>query len=182
MQGEEIIYKSFDSTQTVEEAMHFPVEFLNSVNIAGIPPHKLTLKIGCPVMVLRSLDPPNITNGTRCRVRACHANVIEVIILHGPASGKVAFIPQIPLIPSTADIPFQFKRLQFPLRLCFAMTINKAQGQTFSAIGLDLTTAIFSHGMLLYVALSRVGKPSGIIIYTNGNTTKNIVYKNVIHV
>ena len=60
------------------------------------------------------------------------------------------------LILSPSDLPFQFKRLQFPIRLCYAMTINKAQGQTFKTVGLDLTTPVFSDGMI-YVALSRVG-------------------------
>ena len=174
--GEEITYKSYDSTVTAEEAVHFPVEFLNSLDIPGMPPHKLTLKLGCPIIVIRSLDPPNITNGTRCRIRACHANVIEVIILHGPATGKTAFIPRIPLIPSTSDLPFQFKRLQFPIRLCYAMTINKAQGQTFNTIGLELSKPVFSHEML-YVALSRVGKPTAIFIHTQDRKTRNIVYK-----
>lgn len=35
------------------------------------------------------------------------------------------------------------------------MTIDKAQGQTFEQIGVDLRTDIYSHG-LLYVAFSRV--------------------------
>jgi hypothetical protein len=157
----DIVYKSFDTTLTTEEAVHFPVEFLNSLNIAGLPQHRLILKKGCPVIVLRSIDPPNIT---RCRVHACSSKVIEVVILHGPAAGKHAFIPRIPLVPSTTDLPFQFKRLQFPLRLCYAMTINKAQGQTFTTIGVDLTTPVFSHGML-YVALSRVGSATGLHVY-----------------
>ena len=45
-------------------------------------------------------------------------------------------IPRIPLIPT---LPFEFRRLQFPVALCFAMTINKSQGQTFKAVGVDLT-------------------------------------------
>ena len=39
------------------------------------------------------------------------------------------------------------------------MTINKSQGQTFKAIGVDLTNESFTHRML-YVALSRVGSPN----------------------
>ena len=39
------------------------------------------------------------------------------------------------------------------------MTINKSQGQTFKAVGVDLTNESFTHGML-YVALSRVGSPN----------------------
>jgi len=38
------------------------------------------------------------------------------------------------LIPT--DLPFEFKRLQFPVRPAFAMTINKAQGQSLSVAGM----------------------------------------------
>jgi ATP-dependent DNA helicase PIF1 len=39
------------------------------------------------------------------------------------------FLPRIPLCPSDDEMfPFQFKRKQFPIRLSFAMMINKAQG------------------------------------------------------
>ena len=51
-------------------------------------------------------------------------------------------------------MPFEFRQLQFPVALCFAMTINKSQGQTFKAVGIDLTNESFTHGML-YVTLSR---------------------------
>ena len=54
--GEESEYKSIDTTSTPEEAVHSPVEFLNSLVIPGIPQHILTLKPGCPIMILRSLD------------------------------------------------------------------------------------------------------------------------------
>ena len=48
-----------------------------------------------------------------------------------------------------------FVRRQFPLRLCFAVTINKSQGQMFSGrVGIYLKQGIFAQGHL-YVALSR---------------------------
>ena len=57
---------------------------------------------------------------------------------------------------------------------CFAMTINKAQEQTFQEVGVDLSTSCFTHAML-YMALSRVRSPSKLSVYTENGTTKNVV-------
>lgn len=43
-------------------------------------------------------------------------------------------------------IPIPFKRTQFPIRLRFAMTINKAQGQTLDYVCIYLHEPFFSHG------------------------------------
>ena len=81
------------------------------------------------------------------------------------------------MIPT--DMLFQFKRLQFPIRLAFAITINKAERQSLELYGLYLHTDCFSHGQL-YVACSRVGNPDNLFIYTETGTTKNIVYPQVL--
>ncbi|KAF0739727.1 ATP-dependent DNA helicase PIF1-like [Aphis craccivora] len=47
--------------------------------------------------------------------------------------------------------------VNFPIRLAFAMTINKSQGKKMSVCDLNLCTPCFSHGQL-YVACSQVGK------------------------
>ena len=43
----------------------YPVEYLNSINCSGLPLHKLQLKVGCPVMILRNLNPrEGVCNGS----------------------------------------------------------------------------------------------------------------------
>jgi len=51
-----------------------------------------------------------------------------------------------------------------------------SQGQTFKAVGLDLTDESFTHGML-YVALSRVGSADRSTLLVRGDhKTRNVVY------
>ncbi|XP_025825166.1 uncharacterized protein LOC112900525 [Panicum hallii] len=57
----------------------------------------------------------------------------------------------------------EFKRKQFPVRHIFAMTVNKAQGQTIPNMSVYLPEPVFSHGQL-YVALSRATTRSNIKI------------------
>ena len=88
----------------------------------------------------------------------------------GNIKEKIVFLPRIPfiLIENIND-SLQFKRKQFPIRLCFAMTINKAQWQTLNYVGIYLREPLFSHGQL-YVALSRV---------RTGNCVKVLNYKDL---
>ena len=103
--------------------------------------------------------------------------VIKVEILTGAYIGSAHFIPRIKLIPSDTTLPFEMSRTQFPIKLAYAMTINKAQGQSLNRVGLYLDNQVFSHGQL-YVALSRATSPDrvSILIPNGGDVATNVVF------
>ena len=131
--GDANLYKSVDSVPDTSEAVQYPIEFLNSLELPGVLSHLLRLKVCAPIMILRNLNPLKLCNFTRLVVKQLLPHVIEATILTGVGKGEDDFIPRIPIIRS--NLPFQFKRLQFPIKLSYAMTINKAQGHSLRIAG-----------------------------------------------
>jgi ATP-dependent DNA helicase PIF1 len=105
---------------------------------------------------LRNLNPSKgLCNGTRLLIKNFKPNVIEAVILSKKNCSESVFLPKITLHPNEDDSTVQFNRKQFPIKLAFALTINKSQGQTIKKVALYSDSSLFSHGHL-YTAISRV--------------------------
>src|SRR5258706_270247 len=159
-------------------------EYLQTLTPNGFPKAKLALKVGCPVMLLRNLDPSQgLCNGTRLLITRTSTHVLECRILGGDHDRNPVFIPRITLYSRKSDLTFILARRQFPVRLAFAMTINKSQGQSVKHVGIDLRTPVFTHGQL-YVALSRAtAKNQFYVLFPQGEAgtqTQNVVYPEVL--
>ncbi|GJT69723.1 DNA helicase [Tanacetum coccineum] len=110
-----------------EVELLYPKEYLNTLTFAGLPPHRLELKIGTPVMLLRNINiAGGLCNGTRLIVTQLLPKVIEARIITGTRVSQKVFLPRIPLTTRDPRTPFVFKRKQFPVKICYGMTINKA--------------------------------------------------------
>ncbi len=93
-----------------------------------MPPHRLSLKINQPVMLLRNVNQAEgLCNGTRLIIQELHKHYLKVIMTMGKNKGKIFLIQRMVITPSDIKIPVNIRRLQFPIRPAFAVTINKSQ-------------------------------------------------------
>jgi hypothetical protein len=172
-----------DGTES-DEAI--PEEVLRTFSLPGFPDAEIQLKIGIPLILLRNLDlKSGLSNGTRMLLLEVKSNALRCRILTGCCIGDKVSIPKIKLIHKPdRTYAVTFSRYQFPIAIAFALTINKAQGQSLSKVAIYLPQPVFGHGQL-YVALSRVTNLAGLSLCIVGDPqqpaeTTNVVNLNVI--
>ncbi|XP_073821564.1 uncharacterized protein [Musca autumnalis] len=54
-------YKSVDSVTSQDDVVNYPTEFLNSLELPGLPPHNLQLKVGSVIIMLRNINQPRLS-------------------------------------------------------------------------------------------------------------------------
>ncbi|XP_060183460.1 uncharacterized protein LOC132613457 [Lycium barbarum] len=124
------------SVNISDEDLLYPPEFLNILRFPGIPNHDIHLKVGTPVMLLRNLSQSEgLCNGTRLIVTHLGNWSVSANINSGNNVGSRVTIPRIIMYPNDSKWPLKLKRQQLPLASCFAMTINKSQGQSLNHVG-----------------------------------------------
>jgi ATP-dependent DNA helicase PIF1 len=170
-----------NATARVSMNSLYSVEFLNTLQFSDIANHKLELKMGVLILLLRNFNQSiGLCNGTKLIVKRLGQRVIEAEIITGNNVDKRVFIPRIIMSPSGIDWPFVLRRRQFPVRMAFAITINKSPGQTLNNIKIYLSSPVYSHGQL-YVVISQVTSNANIKIFNDQDGyMQNVVYKEVL--
>ena len=135
---------------------------------------------------MRNMDPERgLVNSAKCVVRTIYDNVVLVELIDKNPRDEFLLIPRISfkqrLAKNDPRSPLVLRN-QFPLQLCYAMTLNKSQGQTLTNVGLDLRDDSFSHGHT-YVGFGRVrGRDKVVVLVRDdrivGGTAliRNVVY------
>ena len=188
--GEIVCLESANNAKFESEDDVLPPEFLSTLEAGNLPPHHLRVKNGAALILLRNINPAEgLCNGTRLildetlpgnRVLRCR------IASDDPKfNGKTVLIPRIKFVQKETDWGYAWVRRQFPVRLAYAITINKAQGQTLHRVAVWLEQPCFAHGQL-YVASARCGDDKNVRFFVNPvlddhpTSTYNVVYKEVL--
>lgn len=182
MPGEEHVFYSSDLTDPEHEGTIMP-ETLNSLKSSSLPFHETRLKVNAVIMLIRNLNVcMGLCNGTRLQLLEIGRHTLRARILTGSHAGETVMLPRI-TVTDNVNFPFAIHRHQFPIKLAFAMTINKSQGQTLKRLGIDLTTPVFDHGQL-YTALSRAPSWNAIRVRlpddAEDTLVQNVVFKDII--
>jgi ATP-dependent exoDNAse (exonuclease V) alpha subunit len=127
---------------------------------------KIDLKVGCPVLFVRNDPELGVNNGTTGVVTEVDEDQVVVKTKHGELEVEPIKWPVHEYVVGSGGIELRDlgEFLQLPLRLGFAMTVHRAQGQTY-----DQATVDFAEGRPFasgqgYVAVSRVRGLDGLTL------------------
>lgn len=135
-------------------------------------PQELRLKPGARVMFVRNDPDGRWVNGTVAQVLSLKTGSVTVAAATPSGSEKTFAVKPVvwerfeyALNPETNQVEEQLTGsfTQLPLTLAWAVTIHKAQGQTYESCFVDLGKSAFASGQT-YVALSRAKSLAGLTL------------------
>uniref|UniRef100_A0A914YRQ3 ATP-dependent DNA helicase n=1 Tax=Panagrolaimus superbus TaxID=310955 RepID=A0A914YRQ3_9BILA len=184
----EKVYQAIDRVEAIGgegQSFAYAPEHFESIKPSGFPAYNLRLRENTVVMLMRNLSiKEGLCNGTRLLVKKLERNIIVAEKLTNVKEGEdpIVMIPRITLLDESSL--YHVYRKQFPVRPAFALTVHKAQGQTFQKIAIDISKGVYVHGHL-YVAISRTKAWHRLKIKLHPddvNRSRNIVYTELLDV
>lgn len=101
-----------------------PLGLLYKLNPVGLPPHRLRIKVGCTVTVLRDLNiSSQLPKSQHLRILRAESHRLECLVLDGQLVGTKTFITRIPFEAKYKNQgQYPFRRSQFPIRVATEYT------------------------------------------------------------
>ena len=179
--GEGFVLKSVDSAVGEDEDGLYPVEIINCLDISGIPPHTLRLKVGIPPMLLMNSNAEHgMCNGSKSIVRGIRPCASRWKSIQGSFRGRWNLSPASLSSHRAPTFLPRWHATSSPMWPFFAISMNKSQGLPLLRVGIYLPKSVFSHGKL-YAALRRARRKSDIRVvlpFTSDRPrARNVVYK-----
>ena len=137
--------------------VNLQIDYIQKMDFPDLPPHKLRIYSGDPFILTRNID---ISSGLAKSIK-CHAQKLDQDILTLSLEEENFYLIRMDLEKEYNGM--KFIRTQIPIRLCYASTVHKSQGQTLDRVVLDLRGNFWEHGQM-YVGLSRVRDPRNLLI------------------
>jgi hypothetical protein len=169
-----------------DEEKTYIADIRGDLKESAFPTEKnLKLKVGAQIMMLKNdrQKPSRWVNGTLGVITNLNEDTIRVKIngvVHSVSketwdSVKYYYNSEERKLDKETVSSFT----QFPVRLAWAITIHKSQGQTYQSVAIDLSDGAFAHGQT-YVALSRCQTLQGLYLNSPINSEDIIVDQDVI--
>ena len=178
--NEPITLLSTDSFEEVDDELGYLSSMIDkhvtdSFHDNDSPDHELILKVNDICILLRHYDQKNgFSNNSRVIVTNITHKTVRVRSLND--STKYACLPRIHFeVKTKFRLSVKMTRRQFPLKLAYALTVNRCQGQQFDKVLFDIGTAPFAHGQL-YVSISRVREGSNFRFYIDSENDNECIY------
>ena len=135
MPGCQITSTSIDYYKDKTRASFYPIKFLYTINLTTLLLYQLYLKASCPIILLYNINPSNgLYNRIYLVVLSIIPRLLKYLILKIYCYSTIIQLPCMLLYTLSSTNSIKFTCYQFPIKLAFTITINKAQGQSLSVL------------------------------------------------